>query len=315
LTLLLGGRITHDDKDFIDHDNASLRTCPGTGGTNCFLVSEGGDGIANPFHGQYKKTLWSGKAEIDFKPNDATLLFASISRGTKSGGFSNGFYPGGVGTSQLRYGAETNTAYEIGEKLTLFDRKLRFNSSLFYYDYKNFQTFNWEGVGGLLSNHDARSYGAETEIQAAPVQNLMLTFGGSYLHTRIDGVTNSTPSGALYTADRQMANAPKWTANGSVSYTVPLSDERSIVFSWDGNYRSSRYTNNFNDPSVRLKGYFKHNADITYNLNQNLDVQLFVRNISNNKAATKAYQFNDLGYTQYIYSEPRVFGGSVMYKW
>ena len=32
-------------------------------------------------------------------------------------------------------------------------------------------------------------------------------------------------------------------------------------------------------------------------------------------AATKAYQFNDLGYTQFIYSEPRVFGGSILYRW
>jgi len=65
---------------------------------------------------------------------------------------------------------------------------------------------------------------------------------------------------------------------------------------------------------VLLGGYFKHNAHITYSLNDNLDLQAFVRNISNNLAPTKAYQFSDLGYAQFIYSEPRVFGGSVLYR-
>jgi len=314
VTLIGGLRVTHDDKKFRDADNASLRSCPGyPTPTNCFLAPDG-PGIANPYADSYKKTLWSGKAEIDFKPSNTTLLYASISRGTKSGGFSNGFYPGGVSTDQLKYGAETNIAYEIGEKITLFDRKLRINSAMFYYDYKNFQTFNWQGVGGLLSNQDASSYGAEVEIEAAPIRGLTLSAGGSYLHTEIKDVTNSTPSGGTYTADREMANAPKWTANASVNYVAELANGRSLTFSWDGNYRSSRYTNNFNDPAVLLGGYFKHNANITYSLNDNLDLQAFVRNISNNLAPTKAYQFSDLGYAQFIYSEPRVFGGSVLYR-
>lgn len=309
LTFLIGGRLTHDNKNFTDFDNASLRSCPG-GGTNCFSPPRG-TGVPNPFHGVYKKTLWSGKAEIDFKPTDDLLLFASVSRGTKSGGFSNGFYPGGVSTAALRYGDETNISYEIGEKISLFDRKLRINTSAFYYDYNDFQTFSWVGVGGILTNHDARSYGVETEIQAAPTRDLRLSFGGSYLDTKIEGVSRN----GLTTFDSQMANAPHWTANGSVVYTIPLQDDRSIVLSWSGNYRSSRYTNNFNDPSVLLPGYFKHNAEITYNLSDDLHAQVFVRNISNNIAATKAFQFDALSYAQFIYSEPRVFGASVMYSW
>ncbi len=314
VTLIGGLRVTHDDKKFRDADNASLRSCPGyPTPTNCFLPPDG-PGIAHPYADRYKKTLWSGKAEIDFKPSDVALLYASISRGTKSGGFSNGFYPGGVTTDQLRYGDETNIAYELGEKITLFDRKLRINSALFYYDYQNFQTFNWQGVGGLLSNQDASSYGGEIEIEAAPVRGLTISLGGSYLSTKIKNVTNALPGGGTYTADREMANAPKWTANGSVTYVAELANGRSLTLSWDGNYRSSRYTNNFNDPSVRLRGYFKHNANITYSVTDNVDVQAFVRNISNNLAPTKAYQFNDLGYTQFIYSEPRVFGGSLLYR-
>ena len=314
LTFTLGGRITRDNKRFNERDNASLRSCPGFPiPTNCF-PAPAGPGIANPYRDTYKKTLISGKAAINFQATEDLLLFGSVSRGTKAGGFNNGFYPGGVTTAQIPYRDENVIAYEIGEKATLFDRRLRFNTSLFYYDYNRYQTFNFEGIGGLLTNQSATSYGAEIEIQAAPVDNLELRFGGSWLETKIKGVRNGVPGGGTYVADREMSNAPKWTANGAVAYTIPLQEDRSVVLNWDWNYRSSRYANNFNDPSVKMPGYFKHNADISFNVNDYWQLQAFVRNIGNKLAATKAFQFNDLGYVQYIYSEPRVFGASVLYK-
>jgi iron complex outermembrane receptor protein len=314
LTFIAGARITRDNKRFRDIDNASLRTCPGWPiPTNCALPPAG-PGVAHPYGATYAKTLISGKLELDYKPADNVLLFASVSRGTKAGGFNNGFYPGGVRPDQIPYRDEYVMAYEVGEKMTLLDRRLRFNTSLFYYDYKRFQTFNWEGIGGLLTNHDARSYGAEVEVEVIPTSNLQIRFAGSWLDTKIEDVANGRPGGGSYVADRQMSNAPKWTANGAVAYTVPLGDQ-ALIFNWDWNYRSSRYTNNFNDPSVKLPAQFKHNADITYRVNENWQAQVFVRNIGNKLSATKSFQFNDLGYTQFIYSEPRVFGASVMFNW
>jgi len=314
LTLIAGARITRDNKHFRDADNASLRTCPGWPiPTNCALPPSG-PGIAHPYADTYAKTLISGKLEVDFRPTEDLMLFASVSRGTKAGGFNNGFYPGGVQPSQIPYRDENVIAYEVGEKATLLDGRVRFNTSAFYYDYDRFQTFNFEGIGGLLTNHDARSYGVEVEFESRPVENLEVRLGGSWLKTRIDSVANGRPGGGSYVADRQMSNAPRWTANGAVSYTVPLAGP-SLIFNWDWNYRSSRFTNNFNDPSVKLPGYIKHNADITYRANDNWQAQVFVRNIGNKLALSKAFQFNDLGYTQYIYSEPRVFGASVTFNW
>ncbi|WP_240704727.1 TonB-dependent receptor [Croceicoccus sediminis] len=314
LKLIAGGRITYDHKNFADADNASLRSCPGFPiPTNCFAAPDG-PGIANPYSGKYSQTMYSGKVELDYQATPDLLLFASVSRGTKAGGFNNGFYPGGVNPDQIPYEDESVIAYEIGEKADLLDNRLRLNTSVFYYDYSDYQTFTWEGIGGLLTNQDATSYGAEVEIIFLPVDALQISFGGSWLETEIKDVANGVPGGGTYVADREMSNAPKWTANGAITYTVPVSAESDIIFHWDGNYRSSRYTNNFNDPSVRLPGYFKHNADVTYSVNENWQIQGFVRNIGNKRAISKAFQFNDLGYVQYIYSEPRVYGGSVLFR-
>lgn len=314
LTLVAGGRVTYDEKEFDERDNASLRSCPGFPiPTNCFLPPDG-PGIANPYAGDYGQTMVSGKLELDFQATEDLMFFASVSRGTKAGGFNNGFYPGGVSTDAIPYEDEVLLAFEVGEKAEFLDNRVRLNTSLFYYDYSDFQTFTWEGIGGLLTNQPATAYGAEVEFQAAPTDNLELRLAGSWLETQIDDVANGVPGGGVYVADREMSNAPRWTANGSINYTIPVSDQSDVVLHWDFNYRSSRFTNNFNDPSVRLPGYFKHNADITYEVNDNWQIQAFVRNIGNNKALTKAFQFNALGYVQYIHSEPRVFGGSVLYR-
>ena len=305
LTVIAGARLTHDTKKFADADNASLRSCPGFPlPTNCFLAPDG-PGIANPYSDTYKQTLYSGRLQINYKPDDDLLFFASVSRGTKAGGFNNGFLGGGVQPEQVPYGDETLLAFEIGQKATFADGRVRLNSSAFYYDYSDFQTFNWEGIGGLIVNRDARNYGAEVELEAAPVDNLTLRVAGSYLDTKIKDV--DLPSGLV--VDREAANAPKWTANGSIDYVLPLNDTDSeLRFNWNWNYRSSRFANNFNDPSVRLEGYFQHNADVTYQVSKNFYAQVFVRNIGNEIATTKVFQFSFLGYAQQIFSEPRVFG-------
>ncbi len=308
LTVIAGARVTHDSKDFDDSDNASLRSCPGFPiPTNCFLAPDG-PGIANPFSGDYDQTLYSGRLQLNYTPIDDLLFFASVSRGTKAGGFNNGFLGGGVQPSQIPYDDETLLAFEIGQKATFADGRIRLNSSAFYYDYDDFQTFNWEGIGGLIVNRDARNYGAEIELEAAPIDNLTFRVAGSYLDTKIKDV--DLPSGLV--ADREAANAPKWTANGGIDYALPLNeDDSELRFNWNWNYRSSRFANNFNDPSVLLEGYFQHNADITYQVNDSFYVQGFVRNISNVIPTTKAFQFSFLGYAQVIYSEPRVFGAAV----
>lgn len=315
-TLSGGVRVTRDAKRFADYDNATFRKCSdGTVG-GCFLESQGGIGTAQPFTLDYKKTLVSGKVQVDYKPNHRTLVYASLSRGTKAGGFNNGFYPGGISVSQVPYGAEAIYTYELGEKLTLLDRHLRINSSVFYNDYHDYQTFNFRGIAGLLSNQNASSYGAETEIEAAVARRLSMRLAGAYLETNIKNVSKATPSGGTATADRPMAFAPKWSASGGVTYTLPLTGERAIAFDWNFEARTLRYSGNFGDPGTRLEGFFKHNASVVYNAAENLSFKAFVDNIGNRLNTTYGGpSFADVGIIQVRYAMPRTFGGAATIKW
>jgi outer membrane receptor protein involved in Fe transport len=311
--LIAGLRWTHDEKDFVDRDNASLRSCPGFPiPSNCFLPPDG-PGIPNPYVGDYEDDLFSWRLQLDYQATDELMLFASISQGTKAGGFNNGFLSAAAAsdTSLIPYEDETNIAYEIGTKSTWLEGRLRVNAGLFYYNYSDFQTFNWVGIGGLIVNSDATAFGGELEMDAIVTDNLSVQFGLSYLDTEIENVTGPAPD---FTADREMANAPETTANGAVIYNVPLSGNNSLSLQWDFNYIDERFANNFNDPASKLDSYFKHNALVTFGIGENWELQGFVRNISDEEHEVRMFVFADLGYGQFMYAQPRTYGASLTYS-
>lgn len=316
LKLVAGVRFTFDDKTFADADNASLRTCASGQPGSCFLVSEGGDGTANPFSLDYDQLLVSGKVALEYSPDRNTLFYASVSRGTKGGGFNNGFYPDNTSLSQIPYKDETLYAYEIGEKVTLLNNRLRINTSAFYYDYSDYQVFNYFGLVGLISNQDARAYGLETEIEAELADGLTVYGSAAYLKTKIYDVSKSTPSGAVITADREMAFAPKWSGSGGVTYTTPATELGELTVDWNFSARSSRFAGNFGDPGTKLDSYFKHNASVAFDFEAGWNVRAFVENIGNVKNFTYlGPSFASLGIIQARYAMPRTYGLAVGLKW
>src|SRR3546814_1362220 len=82
---------------------------------------------------------WSNfgpKAGLNFKASDDVLLYASYSRGFRSGGF-NGRASFFVNIGP--YDVESVNVYEIGMKSDLFDRRVRLNLAIFQYDFKGLQ--------------------------------------------------------------------------------------------------------------------------------------------------------------------------------
>jgi outer membrane receptor protein involved in Fe transport len=135
----------------------------------------------------------SWRAGVDFKPSKDALLYASVSKGYKSGSFpllsasdANQFAP---------VKQESVTAYEIGAKLTLLDRTAQVNGAVFYYDYSNKQ-FKGRVVAdpdifgpleALVNVPKSRVQGAEIQLDLAPTDGLRVSIGATYLDTKIKG--------------------------------------------------------------------------------------------------------------------------------
>jgi len=130
----------------------------------------------------------TGRVVLDWTPDtsfsDKTLVYASFSRGYKSGGINPAFDPSVVSAPAL-YRPEMLNAFEIGTKNTFLGGQLRANLSAFYYDYKGLQISRIIARTVFNDNVDAKVYGLEGEFVLAPTPALQFNITASYLHTKV----------------------------------------------------------------------------------------------------------------------------------
>jgi len=163
---------------------------------------------------------FTGRAAVNWTPKlnftDQTLIYASYAHGYKAGGanppganlysyFNNGnsVGAGGIGAGgigggvsgipihPLTFKPEFIDAFEVGSKNTLFDGALTFNTSLFYYNYENYQISEIVDRTSINLNFDAHVKGAEIETIWEPVPGLRFNFAGGWEDTALAKGANS----------------------------------------------------------------------------------------------------------------------------
>lgn len=251
--------------------------------------------------------MWSGKAQVDYKPDRDTLLYASVSRGTKGGGFNTNL-SGNLTLANTPYKSEYLYAYELGTKLQFFNRKMRVNLSVFNYDYHNFQGYAFVGLQGVVGNYNGYFRGGEVQLSATPMWGLNIDIGAAYLSSKLRDV----PTAYFGIRDEQGVNAPRWSVNGLISKDFQIGDNK-LSLQWSGNYIGDRYASIDNNSATFVKGSFVHNARVTYHLKHaNVDISAFANNISDMARQTYAFDLiSSTGAKTVSYDKPRWFGGSI----
>ncbi len=163
-----------------------------------------------------KYDKWTGRAVVDWTPKldftDATLVYASYSRGYKAGGFNPGVLPG-TGVSK-NYGPEQIDAYELGTKNTLLDGTLQANADFWYYDYKGLQVSEIVDSTSVNQNLNAKLYGVEGEFIWAPDEHWQFNLNVANTQTDIGNAsivdtrnpTNGNPNTLLVKDDTLVAS-------------------------------------------------------------------------------------------------------------
>ena len=316
--LIAGLRYTRDSKDY----NFQLwNPAPGTplldaGGLPYIYNSTTAPGQANRTWG-----LNSGKIELDYKPARDALIFASINRGPKGGGWSAPSNPAVSNVrsdlfSLLAYKPETLTSYELGTKLTLLDGRARLNADVFYYDYRDYQAFSLRLSTQIIGNSDAKLKGGEIEFTYLPTKGLTTQFGVSVLDTRIIGLPllSDTVPGASTPVDREMPNAPKLTVNGLVRYEWPATNG-----TWsaevNGKWNSRQWLENINAPVDLQPSYAVADLHFGYASDRNWELNAWVKNATNKYYRVYNLDVSFFGYNESVYGNPRWWGATFTYKW
>ncbi|MET0377910.1 MAG: TonB-dependent receptor, partial [Spongiibacteraceae bacterium] len=243
---LTGGlRWTMDEKALISHNYTSLApTYPQPGLCN-FTAGTPGVDIASCTSDQshkYKHISWT--AGIDWQMTDDVMLYAKSSNGYRAGGQN---LRGKKAVELIPFDEETVTDFELGAKATLWDNRLRSNFAMYRSNYKGIQnTIFVDSGAGVTSTQvvnltDAVINGAELEVTAQVLEELVITATGSYTDTQFDSLTGadeiqSFPQGlqSIYT--------PRWKYSIGGTYTQPLS-VGDLSFNVNYAWRDSYYIN------------------------------------------------------------------------
>jgi outer membrane receptor protein involved in Fe transport len=170
--------------------------------------------------------LPSGKVELDYTPVNKTLIYASISRGVKSGGFTA--HNTTTAPAADPFEPEKLTAYEIGVKSDVA-RTLRIDAAVFYYRYKDQQilgkVFDVESNSyiGRFGNADSRISGGEVELEWQPLGGLSVTQYAGFTEGYYTGKILDSSAPPVDYHGRPLS-FPKWSYGGDVSYGWNVGD-------------------------------------------------------------------------------------------
>ncbi len=169
-----------------------------------FLVpfSQTGDAFDSPFVGSFDAdpgtvgnqifqtrsvgfNAITGRAVLDWQVTPDNLIYASYSRGYKSGGINPPLQP--IFAVPESFDKETIDSFEIGSKNTFGNGTLSLNATAFYYKYKDLQISRIIARTAVNDTIDANIFGVELEAIVRPDPDWLINIGASYLKTKITG--------------------------------------------------------------------------------------------------------------------------------
>ncbi len=127
----------------------------------------------------------TGRAVLDYQITPNNLLYASYSRGYKSGGINPPLQP--IFAVPDSFGNEKVDAFEIGTKNTFMNGALQLNLTGFYYKYAGLQLSRIIARTSVNDTIDANIWGLELESVIHPSDNWLINMSLSYLNARVAG--------------------------------------------------------------------------------------------------------------------------------
>lgn len=207
--------------------------------------------------------LMGGRIVLDYQQSDNVLLYASVNRGYKLGGFNA---DPRIVNEQKFFKPEFNWNYEAGVKQSFDDGNGFINLALFYMDRKDshIDDFNTEVIDDtgatsfidIKGNADvAKNYGIEMESRYKFSDNFEVFLNLGLLDTQFADYVNA--KGELV-PEREQAQSPNYTFN--IGFDYQLSNNWNMRLEADG--KDSHY---FSDGhNERSKRYTLFNASVTH---------------------------------------------------
>lgn len=265
-------------------------------------------------------TAWTPKLVAEYTPTKSVMLYASATKGFKSGGYAT------AGSVQPLWLPEKVTNYEAGAKSTWFDGRLRVNAAVFTMKYDDLQLQFTNMIAGkivtLTTNAaKATSQGFELDFAAKPTARFELSGGVQVLDAKFDDYLSINPlntaAGVVNQAGNPLLRSPDLTVNLGAQYTWPSAFEgKDVTLRLDGYHRSRIYFSAFNDPLASEDLNFLGNVQLSFESTNKTGMYgaAFIKNISNKVYHTNIIASSAVGYMSSL-APPRTVGIQLGYRY
>ena len=321
LSLSIGARFTRDEKDYVATAVNCAQVVDGTNdGTpfedwaGCGGVGASGLNIVAESFRVTPSDSWndfSPKIALNYTPSEGTMIYGTISKGFKSGGFAGSQGVESAASNPVDPDEVIN--YEVGFKSDLSDT-LRVNASLFMMDYTDLQivrfgpvpdsefgTFQTTNIG------EADITGVETEFTWYASDNLRFSGFYAYLESEANDLSfnGNDYSGA------SLRSAPKNSYSLAANYTLPAS-YGTWEFSLDYNFTDEQ-TTDFADTRIGIDDRALVNGYISLtSLDEAWDISLWGKNVTDEDYLTHMYVIGPGGIG--VWGAPATFGVTVTWS-
>lgn len=300
-SLLFGVRYT-DDETEIDNYRTAVE------GDGVFLfdtVPNSTDALSN------SEMTWRVGLERRF--SDDTLGFLTYSRGYREGAFNGQAFFAPDEFNQVD--PETLDAFELGLKTLLADGRLRFNGSVFYYQYKGQQLFDVNTQSGsttLINLDESRVVGLEAEARYQVHDSLILDLGLGWLDAE---ARKGSVSGVDQRGER-LPNAPDWNINGAVTWDLIQTAVGTVSMRMDALYVGAQYFTLPHVKRVEADSYTVANMRLGFSsANGQWEAGAWIRNLADKSYITSVVALDGLaGYDYSQLGPPRHYGVDVSYN-
>ncbi len=306
--LTLGGRYGQEEKEAYTAPVASCGTVPTVGkpidNPTCTFSPDLDDYEAD-------WSDFSPKIALTWTPSDDLMVFASATKGFRSGGFNVRDSAAAI----TDYDAEEVEALEVGVKWDPSDT-LRLNATLFNNRYDNLQRTVISGLGNqtTLNAASATINGVELEMISNPLPGLVFSLNVGYLDASYDEFDDGIDPDA---AEKfELERAPEWTWNAAASYSHTLADIGDLSYRLSYSFMGER-TYNVQNTST-LDDYGLVDASIGWtSMDEYWTLSLFGKNLTDENYASTGVDIRaggaPIGKYEYA-AQPRTYGVEVLYS-
>ncbi len=249
------------------------------------------------------------RISLNYESSESGLLYGSISRGAKSGGWNADFVRS---LNDLEFDPEYSINYEIGYKNSPLDGSLVLLSSIFHTKFKDFQVSQFIedlGANTITNAGEVTTEGLELDIQYFIHETISLELNTAFTRAKFDRFTNADSDGADYSGNR-LSYAPKLTSVASINIDQPISNTIDGYFHLSYSYSDGYFSQPENDDAThKVDNFYVINTHFGIKIGDMYDISFWGKNLSN-KTYLRFQGSSFLGVQRGFYEAPRTLGAS-----